>query len=93
MEMRTVRDVIGDPEQWSNCVSDEPERMPDVSDATILDVFSNANEIAVHLRAAAGSETLSVFRIHEPADREGLVKALRPGRKLSEALAAPMQVA
>ena len=86
MKMRTVRDVIGEPEQWSNCLSDEPEAMPYVNGDKILDVFANARELAIYLRGEAGTETLSVFEIADGALRESLVKALKPGAKIREVL-------
>ena len=61
MKTRTVRDVIGEPEQWSNCIADEPEPMPYVNGDRILDVFGNTRALAIHLKGEAGSETLSVF--------------------------------
>jgi hypothetical protein len=90
VRMRTVRDVIGEPEQWSNCFSDEPEPMPYVNGARILDVFGNARALAIHLRGEAGSETLSVFEITDAGVREGLIKALKPGAKIREVLDAPI---
>ena len=93
MKMRTVRDIIGDPEQWSNCISDEPEAMPHVNGAMILDVFANSRELAIHLRGEAGTETLSVFEITEAAVRETLVNALKPGAKIRDVLDTPIHSA
>ncbi len=93
MKMRTVRDIIGEPEQWSNCISDEPEAMPYVNGAKIIDVFANSRELAIHLRGEAGTETLSVFEITDAAVRETLVKALKPGAKIRDVLDTPIQSA
>ncbi len=86
MDIQTVRDVIGEPEHWSNCISDHPESMPHVNGAIILEVFSTANEIKLYLRGENGFETLSVFQVNDSTIRQGLVNALRPGTSIREAL-------
>jgi hypothetical protein len=91
MAKQTVRDIIGEPDDWSNCVSDEAVAKPAVSGAMILDVFSTANEISIHWRADSGFETLSVFKISDPRIQTGLVRALRPGTFLLEALDRPLE--
>ena len=90
MAKRTVRDVIGEPHSWLNCVSDEQEAKPAVSGARIVDVFSAANEISIHWRADSGFETLSTFRIGNPEVQADLVDALMPGTSLLEALDKPI---
>jgi hypothetical protein len=93
MAKQTVRDVIGEPNGWSNCVSDELVATPAVNGATIVDVFFfAANEISIYWRANSGFETLSIFRISDPKIQEGLVNALTPGRFLLEALGAPLRM-
>jgi len=92
MAKKTVHDVIGEPNGWSNCVSDELVATPAVNGATIVDVFSTANEISIYWRANSGFETLSIFRISDPKIQEGLVNALTPGRFLLEALDAPLRM-
>ena len=86
MDIQTVRDVIGEPEHWSNCITNQPEAMPYVNGAIILEVFSTFNEIKLHLRGENGFETLSVFQVPDSTIREGLVKALSPGKSIREAL-------
>ena len=90
MAKRTVRDIIGEPNNWSNCVSDELVATPAVSGAVILDVFSTANAISVHWRADSGFETLSVFKIRDPQIQVSLVNALMPGMFLLDALDTPI---
>jgi len=90
MAKQTVRDVIGEPRGWTNCVSDEQVATPAVSGAIILDVFSTANEISIHWRAASGFQTLSVFNVSNPQVQAGLVNALIPGMLLFEALDKPL---
>jgi hypothetical protein len=90
MAKRTVRDVIGEPHHWSNCVSDEQVARPAVNGALILDVFSAANEISIHWRADSGFETLSTFRIGNPEIQADLVDALMPGTSLLDALDKPL---
>lgn len=90
MAKQTIRDVIGEPHGWSNCVSDELVATPAVSGAVILDVFSTVNEISIHWRADSGFETLSVFKISDPQVQLGLVNALLPGMFLLEALDTPI---
>ena len=93
MAKQTVRDVIGHPTEWLNCISDEPVAIPAVSGAQIVNVFSTTNEISVHWRAESGFETLSVFRISDPQIQAGLVTALIPGMFLLEALETPLGLA
>ena len=88
MDKQTVRDVIGEPEGWSNSVSDEPVTLPVVSGAIILNVFSNLNEVSIHWLGETGFETLSVFQIADQTMRESVVTALKPGQSLLEALGA-----
>jgi len=90
MAKRTVRDVIGEPRHWSNCVSDEQVARPAVNGALILDVFAAANEISIHWRADSGFEMLSTFRIGNPDIQAHLVGALMPGSSLLEALDKPI---
>ena len=56
MDKQTVRDVIGEPEDWSNSVSDEPVTLPVVSGAIILNVFSTLNEVSIHWLGETGFE-------------------------------------
>ena len=67
MAKQTVRDVIGEPNGWSNCVSDEPVAGPAVSGAVILDVFSTVNEISIHWPAILVSR---LFRFSRSAIRK-----------------------
>lgn len=90
MAKQTVRDVIGEPNDWLNCVSDELVATPAVSGAVILDVFSTAHEISIHWRADSGFETLSVFKIGNPQVQACLANALQPGIYLMEALDMPI---
>ncbi len=90
MAKQTVRDVIGHPSDWLNCISDEPVARPAVSGAQIVNVFSTTNEISVHWRAESGFETLSVFRISDPRIQASVVTALIPGMFLLEALETPL---
>jgi len=92
MAKQTVRDVIGEPHGWTNCVSDEQVATPAVSGAIILDVFSTANEISIHWRAESGFQTLSVFKVGNPQVQVGLVNALIPGMLLLEALDKTLKV-
>ncbi len=89
--MSTVRDVIGDPTTWSNCVSDEPEPLPDLNTATVVDVFVSASEMRVYMNGSRGSQALAIFQISDATAREHLVAAFQPGRKVHEALATPIQ--
>jgi hypothetical protein len=90
MAQRTVREVIGEPHSWSNCVSDEQVARPAAHGALILDVFSAANVVSIHWRADSGFETLSVFRVGNAEIQADLVGALMPGTSLLEALDKPV---
>lgn len=61
MDKKTVRDVLGEPESWSNYMRGEWRGIPDMKGATISEVITSGNEIAVHTQGAACGETFSVF--------------------------------
>ena len=87
MDRKTVREVLGEPSTWSNSVT-STRRLPDMQDAQIVDIFCSGNEISVLTRSEKYDDTLSVFRIPNATDREGVIGELRPGRFMPEALAA-----
>ena len=90
MNIMTVRDVIGDPQQWSNYISDEPEPMPLIDGPKSFMSSKSPDELAVYLRHGTGTETLSVFEISDSNVREKLVDALELGREIREVLDTPL---
>ena len=88
MENKTVRDVLGEPESWSNYMRGDWHRDANMVGAKISEVVTLGKEIAVHTRGAPGGDIFSVFVIEDQDLRERTVRALRPGVEVHEAVAA-----
>ena len=88
MEVTVVQDVLGLPETWANCVSDDVGEPPDLQGATIIDVFVSRNEITLYAIEAQGGEAVAVFVIEDQAMRRRIASALRPGADVLLALRA-----
>ena len=85
-----VGDVLGEPESWANCVSDELVGLPNLRDATILDVFVSRNRLTLYALAENGAEAVAVFVIENQDLRKKIAKAMQPGLDVSAALQAPI---
>ena len=90
MSLRSLRDLFGDPEGWENHISDGVDDMPDMKEATILDVFVSGNQVAVYTRNFEGVEALSIFFIDDPEVRARVASASRPGASVHDALTQPI---
>ena len=88
MEVRTVRDVLGDPESWPDYIRRENRGKLNMAGATISLVLASGNEIVVQTKGGACGETFSVFVIKDNDLRERTVRALRRGAPVHEAVAA-----
>ncbi len=88
MERKTVRDVLGEPESWSNYMRGEWRGTPDMKGATISEVVALGKEVAIHTKGAPGGDTFSVFVIEDQDLRARTVRALRRGVEVHEAVAA-----
>ena len=78
MAYRTFRDVLGEPSTWTHTATSTRHR-PDMRDATIKDVSCHGAKVSLSTRSIQYGDTLSVFNIPEPALRERVLSALRPG--------------
>jgi len=87
MDKKTVRDVLGEPESWSNYMRGDWHRDANMEGATISQVVTLGKEVAVHTKGAPGGDTFSVFVIEDLDLRERTVRALRPGVEVHEAVA------
>lgn len=83
-----VSDVLGEPESWANCISDELVGLPDLREATILDVFVSRNGLALYTLAATGAEAMAVFVIENQGLRKKIATVMQPGLNVSTALQA-----
>ena len=90
MGEKCVRDVIGEPEAWANCITDEPSQ-PDLRRHIIVDVFLSGKQLALYTLDADGSEALSLFNLDGRDTQERLLRALRPGLTVEEAVASPIE--
>jgi hypothetical protein len=82
----TVRDVLGDPKAWPFCISDDPDGMPDLRRATILDVFITHQRLFLYLRGSTGTQAVAVFFIEDQDLRERAAQALQCGGQVEAAL-------
>lgn len=74
-----VQDVLGEPESWENCVSDQLIGLPDMQGATIIDVFDAGKKLTLYARGVDGTETVSVFVIEDQDLRRKVATAMQPG--------------
>ena len=88
MSETIVSDVLGQPESWANCISDELVGLPDLREATILDVFVSRNELTLYTSAANGAKALAVFVIENQCLRKKIATAMQPGLDVSTVLQA-----
>lgn len=88
MSETIVSDVLGLPESWVNCISDELAGLPNLREATILDVFVSRNELTLYASAANGSEALAVFVIDDQGLRKKIATVMQTGLAVSTALQA-----
>jgi hypothetical protein len=82
----TVCDVLGKPDLWVNCISDELSGLPDMRGATVLDVFVSRDQITLYARGSNGTESASVFVIQDQDLRQKIVMAMQPGVEVLAAL-------
>jgi hypothetical protein len=82
MSEMTVCDVLGEPASWKNCISDELSGPPDMRGATVLDVFVSRSEITLYARGSNGTESASVFVIHDKDLRQKIAMAMHPGMEV-----------
>ena len=90
MSAKILRDLFGDPNGWTNQISDGLDWMPDMNEATIVDVFVSGNQVAIYTRSAEGIRALSVFCVDDQDLRVRAANALAPGANVHEAMAFPI---
>ena len=83
-----VSDVLGNPESWAHCVSDQLVGLPDLRKATVVDVFVSRNELTLYAQETNGAESVTVFVIEDPDVRRKIATAMPPGVGLLAALQA-----
>lgn len=88
MDAKVVRDVIGEPETWPNHFHVAGEGPTEIRGATISQVFSAGNNIAVCTEGGACGATFSVFAVEDKELRERVERVLRSGLEVHEAATA-----
>ena len=83
-----VQDVLGQPESWSDSISDQAIGLPDLRGATILDVFENGKKLTLYSRGVDGTETVSMFVIEDQDVRRKIATTMHPGANVVAALQA-----
>ena len=86
----TVQDVLGEPGEWTRCISNDANEMPDMRGAIILDVFVVRQELLIYIQGIAGSETVAVFLIEDQGLRQRTADALQIGAEVIAALQASL---
>ena len=86
MNEATVCDVLGEPASWANCISDELVGMPDMREATIVDVFVSRNELTLYAKGTNGAQSMAVFVIENQDLREKVATAMHIGANVFAAL-------
>ena len=81
MATRTVRDVLGEPENWPNI-------FPVSGDATIVDVIASDDDNHLVLETCSSSKgwAYSTFVVMGPDLRRAIVRAIRPGTTVEAAM-------
>jgi len=87
---RFVRDVIGEPESWPNFTQSEWQKSHDMRGATITEVFSADERLAIQTKGAACGATFSTFVVKDKELRDRLTQILRPDVGVHEAVAAAL---
>jgi len=83
-----VRDVLGEPESWTNHLHVAGEGPTDIRGATISQVFSAGKDIAVYTEGGACGATFTVFAVEDRELRDRIERALQLGLDVHEAAAA-----
>ena len=89
MDGKTIRDLFGEPEAWTNHFSDGENAM-DMDGAIIVDVFVSGNQVAIYTKNDEGVEALSLFFVNDPDVRARVALAFAPGSNVHDAIAAPI---
>jgi hypothetical protein len=81
MPVRTIRDVLGDPETWRNFV-------PVSGDAVIAEVIASEDydRVVIETRNGSAYPTYSSFVIGDAETRKILIRFVRPGMTVEDAL-------
>ncbi len=81
MPVRTIRDVLGDPETWRNFV-------PVSGDAVIADVIASDDydRVVIETRNGSAYPTYSTFVIGDAEMRKMLIRLIQPGMTVEDAL-------
>ena len=82
----TVGDVLGKPESWPNTTA-VGQGMPAMHDAVIVYVLELGDEITIATDGASTGPTFSTLEIKDPAMRAALVRVLRTGLNVDDAVA------
>ena len=83
-----VRDVLGEPESWTNHLHVAGEGPTDIRGATISQVFTAGEDIAVYTEGGACGATFTIFAVEDKELHDRIERALRLGLDVLEAAAA-----
>lgn len=83
-----VQDVLGEPESWANCISDQMSGLPDLRAASVLDVFVAGNKLSLYAQGTDGTQSVTVFVIDDQDIRRKIATVFHPGVGVLAALRA-----
>lgn len=85
-----VQDVLGEPESWANCISDQMTGLPDLRGANVLDVFVAGDKLTLYAQGTDGAQSVTVFVIDDQDIRRKIATAFHPGAGVLAALRAEL---
>ena len=85
MAVRTVGDVLGQPETWAH-VTAVWEGLPNLRVAVITNVIAVGNELTIMTTGGSRGPIVSTFDITDPATLAALTRVLRPGLRVHDAV-------
>jgi hypothetical protein len=83
---RTVGDVLGQPESWPSTTAIW-QGMPNLRVAVITSVLAGGDELIISTTGGSTGPTVSKFAIGDAATLAALVRVLRPGLRVHDAVA------
>ena len=86
MAGRTVGDVLGQPESWPSTTAIW-QGMPNLRVAVITSVLAVGDELIISTKGGSTGPTVSRFTIGDAATLAALVRVLRPGLRVHDAVA------
>jgi hypothetical protein len=82
---RTVRDVLGEPGSWK-ALATASSHVPDMHAAVVVNAVALGSELMLETRGGTPLPFFYTFVVENAELREAIVRTLRPGTSVDEAL-------